>query len=98
MLEQFKDTPNNVFKTRFSIWIKKCTWPKKITNINVNVFFLHIVEVLNVLILCGGHLYQCIHYFCCKRAVNSAIFHLFCTFLQAVGKKQPQYIPYRYIF
>ena len=51
--------------------------------------------------LCGGHSYQCIHYFCCKRAVNSAIFHLFCTFLQGrlvKSKKQPQYIPYRYIF
>ena len=51
-------------------------------------FFLHIVEVLNVLNLC-------------ERAVNSAIFHLFCTFLQGQlvkSKKQAQYIPYRYIF
>ena len=34
------------------------------------------------------------------RAVNSANFHLFCTFLQGrlvKSKKQPQYIPYRYI-
>ena len=45
-------------------------------------FFLHIVEVLNVLNLCGGHSYQCIHYFGCKKAVNSAIFHLCCTFIQ----------------
>ena len=30
----------------------------------------------------GGNSYQCIHYFSCKRAVSSAIFYLFCTFLQ----------------
>ena len=64
-------------------------------------FCLHIVEVLNVLNLCRGHSYQCIHYFCCKKAVNSVIFHLFCKFLQGQlvkSKKQGQYIPYRYIF
>ena len=40
------------------------------------------MEVLNVLNLCGGHSHQCIHYFGCKKAVNSAIFHLCCTFIQ----------------
>ena len=55
MLEHFKETPVNIFKTLFSILIKKRTWPKKFTNINVNVIFLYIVEVLNVLNLCGGH-------------------------------------------
>ena len=40
------------------------------------------MEVLNVLNLGGGHLYQCIHYFGCKRAVSSSVFHLFCTFIQ----------------
>ena len=99
MLENFKDTPVNFLKTCFFNFDKnKCTWPKKCNNINVNVFFLHIVEVLNVLNLCGGHSYQCIHYFGCKRVVNSVIF---CTFLQGwlvKNKKQPQYIPYRYIF
>ena len=40
------------------------------------------MEVRNALNLCGGHSYQCIHYFGCKRVVNSAIFHLFCTLIQ----------------
>ena len=31
--------------------------------------------------MCGDHSYQCIHYFDCKRAVNIAIFHLFCTLI-----------------
>ena len=39
------------------------------------------MEVLNSQPM-WGHSYQCIHYFGCKRAVNSAIFHLCCTFIQ----------------
>ena len=55
------------------------------------------MEVLNVLNLCGGHSHQRIHYFGCKKAVNSAIFHLCCTFIQGhlVKRKKQQYIPYR---
>ena len=84
MLEHFKDAPINIFKTPFSIFAKKCTWPKKLP-----ICFLHIVEVLNVLNLCGV-----------MRAVNSAIFHLCCTFIQEqlVKRKRKQYIPCRDIF
>ena len=52
------------------------------------MYFFYIYCGSTVLNLCGGHAYQCIHYFGCKRAVNSAIFPLILhIFTGAVGKK-----------
>ena len=63
-------------------------------------FFLHIVEVLNVLNLCGEGSFIPVHpsfllQESCKQCYFSLILHIFTG---AVGKKQPQFIPYIYIF
>ena len=53
------------------------------------------MEVLNVLNLCWGNSYQCIHYFGCKIAVSSAIFHLFCTLIHDQLVKSKKHSIYR---
>ena len=99
MLEHFKDTPRKRFQNTFFYFDQKSVpGLKNLLILMLMYFFIYCGGT--VFNLCGGHSYQCIHYFCCKRALNSAIFHLFCTFLQGrlvKSKKQPQYIPNRYI-
>ena len=82
MLEHFKNTPSTFFKHVFSVLIKKCTWSTQITNINVNVMLLTYCGSTQCYQPVWGHSHQCIHYFGCKRAVNIALCHLFCTFIQ----------------
>ena len=41
------------------------------------------------------HTNACTHFLGCKRAVNSAIFHVFCTFIQGRLVKSKRHIPYR---
>ena len=91
MLEHFKDTPINIFKTLFfSILIKKCTLPKKIANIT---------GIIICLTYCGST--KCPQpvwsHESCKQCY---FFHLCCTFIQGqlVKRRKNNIIPYREFF
>ena len=81
MLEHFKDTPINVFKTRFFYFSQKSVPGLKNLLILMLMYLFYILWKYSIFSTCVGVIHTSASIIFVAR-VNSAIFHLFCTFLQ----------------